>query len=246
MTTFAGHSNSVNAIALSPDEKVLASGSSDNTVKLWSFPDGQLLHTLQDRKKVVADVVITHDGKWVAAGSYGGRAAVWTLDGERVVGIKAAKKNLSSVAVSPDSSVLATAGLGSDIHLWRLPSGDAAGVLMGHDTAAWSLRFIDGGRRLLSFGYEQAVRLWDTETCEQVRVLRPLAPGVRGLALSPDETIAALSLEGRVHLMSMDNWSLQEELEIGTKAVNGIAFSPNGRWLAIGAADRKIRIWELS
>jgi len=35
------------------------------------------------------------------------------------------------------------------------------------------------------------------------------------------------------------------ELPVSTKVINGVAFSPDGRWLAIGAADKKISIWEL-
>ena len=57
--------NSVNSFSLSPDEKTLATGSSDNTVKLWSFPEGEELLSLQDRKKTVAAVQISPDGKRV-------------------------------------------------------------------------------------------------------------------------------------------------------------------------------------
>ncbi|MEE9161974.1 MAG: WD40 repeat domain-containing protein, partial [Candidatus Neomarinimicrobiota bacterium] len=245
LRTIDGHENSVNALSLSPDGRTLASGSTDATIRLWSFPGGKELHVLQDRKKVVSSVRISTDGRWVAAGSYGGRAALWTLAGEPVVAIKASKQNLSSVAVSPDGRSLATAGLGGDIQIWSLPDGKHAGTLTGHETAASNLTYIDGGRRLASLGYEQSIRFWDAESLRELRVVRSAAPGLRGVAFSPDESIAALSCESTVELRSVTDWALRDELAVGTKVVNGMAFSPDGRWLAAGAADRKIRVWRL-
>jgi len=245
--TFAGHANSVNSLALSPDEKVLATGSSDNTVKLWSFPEGEVLHTLQDRKKTVSAVAISADGRWVAAASYGGRAAVWTLGGQEVVGIKASQANLSSVAFSPDGQVLATAGLGDTISLWSLPSGKLIHTLTGHKTAVGWLRYLDGGRTLVSVGHEGAIKFWDAETGQERRTVYPHnAPApIRGLALSHDEATAAVGLEERVQIWSVDDWTLRTELPVGTRAVNGMAFSRDGGWLAVGAADQKIRVWAL-
>jgi hypothetical protein len=200
LRTFEEHANSVNSIALSPDGKTLATGSTDTTVKLWAFPGGQVRHTLQDRKKVVAAVRISADGKWVAAGSYGGRARVWTLAGEDVVGIQASKKNLSTVAFSPDGETLATAGLGDDISLWALPSGQPIGTLSGHEVAVMALAFIDGGRCLLSLGYEQTIKVWDTDGWLEARTVRLSGPGPRGLAISPDEKTIAVSMESQVQL----------------------------------------------
>ena len=51
--TLLAHSEMVNSVTISPDGKLLASGSDDNTVKLWSLPDGQLLKTLSDHANVV-------------------------------------------------------------------------------------------------------------------------------------------------------------------------------------------------
>ena len=62
--------------------------------------------------------------------------------------------------------------------------------------------------------------------------------------LHPDEKTIALSLESMVQLRSVDDWALGTDLPVSTKVVNGMAFSPDGRWFAAGAADRKIRIWE--
>jgi WD40 repeat protein len=49
----------------------------------------------------------------------------------------------------------------------------------------------------------------------------------------------------RVQFWSVDDWLLRTELPVDTKVVNGMAFSPDGNWFAAGAADRRIRVWEL-
>jgi WD40 repeat protein len=212
---------------------------------LWSFPDGNSLHTLQDRKKTVSAVQISPDGAWVGAGSYGGRARVWTLDGEDVIGIKASKKNLSSIAFSPDVKILATSGLGDDILIWSLPSGEQIDTLSGHKTAAWSLNFIEEGATLASLGYEGSVKFWDTSNWRETRSYQLESPGVRGLTFSPDGETAALSMESQVQLWLLKDWQLLSEIPVSTKVVSSVAFSQDGDLLAIGGADNKIRIWEI-
>jgi WD40 repeat protein len=223
----------------------LATGSTDNTVRLWSFPEGELLHTMMDRKKPVSAVQFSKDGRWLASASYSGRAVVWTIEGQEVVAIPASKKNLSSVAFSPDGSLLATSGLGNEIWIWSLPDGEAVEALRGHDVAVGSLRFIDGGRTLVSMGYEQRIKLWDTSLWHETKTIRPKLPSARAVVFSPDEQQAAVSLEGRVDLYKTAGWERTAQLPISTNAVNGVAFSPDGKWLAVGAADKKIRIFEM-
>jgi len=223
----------------------LASSSTDQTVKLWSFPEGCELHTLQDRKKTVATVEFSSDGQWVAAGSYGGRASVWNLSGEQIVGIKANPKNLASVAFSPDKKLLATTGLGAQVRLWSLPEGEQIAELLGHETAAWSLRFIKGGSQLISLGYEQTIKFWDTSNWQLLETINAKEYGVKGLKLSSDEKRAVSSAEGKLHLWSTDTWVVKQEIDAGAKALYGMDFSSDGKWLAVGAADKKIRVWEL-
>ncbi len=241
--TLKGHRHSVHTMALAPDENRLVTGSSDKTVKIWSFPDGKELETLQDRKQVVSAVQISADGEWIVAGSYGGRAMIWEILGNPVLGIKASKKNLSTVAFSPDKSILATGGHGDDISLWELPSGEATGVLTGHKIAVMTVKFLDGGHSLVSLGYDQTVRFWDTDTWQEARVLSMSDPSARGIIFSPDEEIAAILLEGQVEIRSVKEWKLIDQLPVSAKSVGSAVFSPDGKWLAVGAADRKIRVW---
>jgi len=245
LRTFEGHTRSVNDVALSPDERTLVTASSDQTVRLWAFPEGRLLQMFQDRKRVVAAVRFSPDGKWVAAGSYGGRVAVWTVSGQVTFGVKTGARNVTSVAFSPDGGTLASSGLADDVVLWSLPVGESGGTLSGHRTAAWGLTFIAGGRVLASLGYERTLRLWNTETWQVLRVLELDEPGARGLAFSPDEGTVALAMEGRVQVRAVEDWTLRVTLPVGVKGVACVAYSPDGRWLAAGAADGRIRLWNV-
>jgi WD40 repeat protein len=250
---FEGHANSVNSLALSPDGQTLASGSTDASVKLWFLPESRVLADLRDRKKTVACVRYSPDGERLTAGWYGGRAVVWTASGEEVVGIKAGQENLSAVtfvqtgetAGQAARKTLATAGLGGDIALWALPDGKQLFKLSGHQTAVVSMASIDGGRTLVSLGYEGTIRFWDVSSGQVVRTHAVEGPRARGLALSPDERTVAIGQEGQVRVRSVDDWATLAELPVGTRAVNGMAFSPDGHWLAVGAADGRIRVWEL-
>ena len=65
-----GHSNKVDSIAFSPDGKLLASSSWDNTIKLWDVARGSELRTFTGHSWIVHGVAFSPDGKLLASGSF--------------------------------------------------------------------------------------------------------------------------------------------------------------------------------
>src|SRR5262245_25913009 len=74
-----GHTDPVNALALSPDGRFLVSGSEDLTLKIWDTATGNVLRTLSGHEKPVLAAAISPDGKLIASGSADQTVRVWDV-----------------------------------------------------------------------------------------------------------------------------------------------------------------------
>src|SRR5713226_9388385 len=78
-----GHAWGINAIAFSPDEKLVASASQDKTLKLWDAQTGRLLRTLIGHAGRVTSVRFSADGRLLISDSQSGGTAEGAGDGTR-------------------------------------------------------------------------------------------------------------------------------------------------------------------
>jgi len=137
-------------LVIGPAGRLLASGSTDGTIKLWSLPDGALRKTLNGSSHAVYSVAISPDGKLLASGGWDKTISLWSLpDGALLKTLPGHAYSVNSVAIGPNGRLLASGGSDGTIKLWSLPDGKPLSTcLMDLDastTDAKGIRYTRGG-----------------------------------------------------------------------------------------------------
>src|SRR5204862_42392 len=107
--TYRGHSDTVDAVAWSPDGRRIASGSSDGTAQVWNAADWCHVYTYRGHSDGVVAVAWSPDGRRIASGSSDGTAQVWNAaDGSNPYTYQGQSFDVDAVAWSPDGKRIAS------------------------------------------------------------------------------------------------------------------------------------------
>jgi WD40 repeat protein len=226
----------VEALALSPDGEMLATGGRDKTVRLWDVKTGNQLQQYKHPGTLRA-VAFSPDGKKLASGDLQLNIRLWDVEAKKElhkIKVQATFTDRLSLAFSPDGKTLACGGaLNAD---WPrgIPSTDPYGIVA-----------------VLDRGYP--VQLFDVEKGKEVGRLDGLLSRIRSLAYSPDgKLLAAASSDGRIALWDAKTRKPRlyiaahpENIDSSFRSSPCIAFSANSKSLVSVSTDRTIRLWDV-
>jgi WD40 repeat protein len=246
----------IESLAFSPDGTMLASSVSyykGEGVKLWKMPEGRVVRMLPTAGRALA---FSSDGQLLAVAEPQAVTLWQVSDGKRVRTISescAPGSSLSSVAFSPDGTlVAATCGLsGRMIRVWKVADGKELFSIAGDANGKGGVAFSPDGQ-LLSVAKGRSVKLYSASDGSEVRVLQEgkyfgclLHCAV---AFSPDGQLIAASVSDR----SIKIWRVSDFQEVrsyeansGSNDIRAIAFTPDGKTLAIAESHRDtIKLWD--
>ena len=220
---FEGHGNSVNSLSFSPEGSLLATGSTDGTVRVWSFPQGKCLHVLA--KQLTA--WFSPDGTYLATISVKGRIVLWdTKTGKEVKTLPALDKRITAFTFTSDAATLLVGGTGP-IYRVSLLEGTKVGELPGHKVVVACLRLTPDGKLLASTGADGLLRLWSTEDWSEVRKVELRACGVLQMAIAPKGDAVTVGADHRIQTFSLKDGKHVGRIELLVKGVYGLAISPD-------------------
>ncbi|KAI7971161.1 hypothetical protein EIK77_004676 [Talaromyces pinophilus] len=246
LQTLEGHSQQVQSVVFSPDGRLLASGSSDKTIKLWDPATGSLQQTLEGHSEWVQSVAFSPDGRLLASGSWDKTIKLWDpATGAPQQTLEGHSQRVQSVVFSPDGRLLASGAWDNTIKLWDPATGALQQTLEGHSQPFWSVAFSPDGRLLASGSWDKIIKLWDPATGAPQQTLEGHSEWVQSVAFSPDgRLLASGSSDNTIKLWDPATGALQQTLEGHSQPVQSVAFSPDGRLLASGSWDKIIKLWD--
>ncbi len=243
-----GHRGSARSVSWSPDGSLIASGSSDGSVRLWQAATGEAVRVLAGSGGRVLAVSWSPDGSLIASGSDDGSVRLWqAATGEAVRVLAGAGGRVWAVSWSPDGSLIASGSVDGSVRLWQAATGEAVRVLAGAGGRVWAVSWSPDGSLIASGSVDGSVRLWQAATGEAVRVLAGAGGRVWAVSWSPDGSlIASGSDDGSVRLWQAATGEAVRVLAGagGRVWVQAVSWSPDGSLIASGSDDGSVRLWQ--
>jgi WD40 repeat protein/serine/threonine protein kinase len=252
------HRSSVLNLAFSPDGRTLVTSGMDGVVQLWDTGPLRSRARLLGHAGAVYGVAISPDGRTIASAGRDGSIRLWDAGTQHESALVQREGPLQiAVAFSPDGRRLASAGLDKAVTVWDLDPVQPVQVFQGHTDAVASLDFSPDGRLIASSSFDRTVRLWDLDEAKQPRTLRNVE-ALGGLdrpidlAFTPDgRRVAASFGSGFLKGWAVDDgeivifFSMIDRHDSRyERRIDAIAFSPDGRRLAMGSPEHQIIFYD--
>ncbi len=191
----SGHTDKVIALAFSQDQRILASGSLDRTIRLWEASGGNLLRVLRGPIDTVRTIAFAQKGCVLIAAGEQGTVKVWDLKSGKLLrswnvyisGRKTARS--FSYAFSNDGRFLASGSVGGNICVWDTKSGSLkksfasdiiqGGGLLGHNIDITVLAFSPSGDRIVSGDRDGGIFIWSLTKRRSLFEPKPRGPQPR-------------------------------------------------------------------
>ncbi|ELS04103.1 WD40 repeat-containing protein [Xenococcus sp. PCC 7305] len=251
LDTLAGHSDSVRTVAVSNwqgRQNIIASGSFDNTIKLWNLETGKLINTLSGMSRVNAISIHPYKSLLVN-GCDDNKIHIWNLDTMASIPLEVHDHRVLAVAISQDGNTLISGSRDHTLKVWNWEQSDLEfrhNITEDYGTII-ALEITPNNQQIICVYGDNAVRVWDLATGKLIKTLIQYTDMIWSIAISPDsKTLVCGSRDRSIQVIDLATGNIRKTLTKHTSAVWAVAISPDSNTLASGSSDNNIILWDLN
>ena len=242
----------INALAFSPDGKVLAVGTYQR-VLFYDVAAKQIIKTWPGHADSVRSLAFTKDGKKLAAGggspSVLGEVRIWDMTtGREVRAFGDHTDVVNALAFSPDEKTLATASSDKSLKIWDPATGKLLQTLRDHSDAVLGVAYHPNGKFLASCSADHSVKIWDTTSWKRLYSVGAHEDIVTDVEFTPGGgqfLTSSADATAKVWNFGPDGSNEARAFHGHERTVWGVTPSSDGKLAATAAADKRVKIWTL-
>jgi WD40 repeat protein len=238
--TFSGHQDTLNGISYSRDGKLLATASSDTTIKIWQH-NGRLVKTLKGHVDSVIDVAFSPQEDLLASASEDDTVKLWNTQGKLIKTLIGHRGSVHRVVFSPQGDLIASASEDRTVRLWNR-QGELVNVLAGHRKEVLEVAFSADGKTIATGDRSGTIRLWNLSG-QVITTFAAHSMPIRGIDFSPDGLQLATGGDDNLVKIWQPDGTLVKILRGYDAPVTSVKFSPNGNLIGTSSWDKTIKIW---
>lgn len=250
VTPIAGHSKEAWSVAYSPDGKLLATGSDDETVRLWDLETSQLICELRGHVATVTEVAFSPDGKLLASSSLDESVRIWDVDSRSLLKkLDGHTGPVRSLAWFADGKRLVTADspMNSDprrVLVWNIHDNKIVAEARGLTDRVEAVVVTRDQKYIIGTSDDRQILVCDADTGKLERSWSDNSGVVCATLLNHDLWLATGTNSGVIRIWEIATGAMLKELNGHTSRVLSVALSPDGRVIASGSVDTTVRLWD--
>ncbi|XP_067089760.1 transducin beta-like protein 3 [Osmerus mordax] len=163
--TEKAHDKDVNSVAVSPNDKLVASGSQDRTAKLWSLADMSLLGVFRGHRRGIWAVVFSPMDQVLATASADGTVKLWSLqDCSCLKTFEGHDASVLKIIFVCRGTQLLTSGSDGLVKLWTIKTNECVKTLDAHQDKVWGLHASRKDDKMVTASADSNITIWTDVT----------------------------------------------------------------------------------
>ncbi|RHZ70856.1 hypothetical protein Glove_265g18 [Diversispora epigaea] len=260
-----GHTDIIICLAKSNDNKILISGSKDNTARIWgidlNFENSQeiikCIGICIGHTEAIGTIAISKKGKFCITGSQDRTVKFWNLKQLDLVNsdesfrpkalytYHAHDKDINSIAISSNEKIFATGSQDKTIKIWSIENGSLLGTCTGHKRGVWFVQFSPIDHTLVSSSGDKTIKLWSSTDFSCLKTFEGHTNSVLKVSfITSGLQLISCASDGLLKLWSIKSNECVTTLDNHTEKIWALNVRKDEKFVASGGADSLINLWE--